>query len=166
MTASFTFRSNFIEITILGPFKLVLSLLLFNNKKLLHVCVRIFLSGMSSQYFGEIGTSPSSLIITIMKSVLKPSDREELIRRIANLHKNSQPNLDKMKIGQMLKHCVLCEEFYLGNMQVKSSFLGRIIGKQALKAILKDESPLKRNAPTNSIFKISESTGNVEANAR
>src|ERR1051325_11128816 len=98
-----------------------------------------------------------------MKSVLIDLDREELISRIEKLHENSQPGWGKMNISQMLKHCVLCEQLYLGDVQVKRSFLGRIFGEQAIKTILKDDSPLKRNAPTNRVFRITESTADVEA---
>ena len=97
-----------------------------------------------------------------MKSVLLASERNELISRIKTLTENSKPQWGKMNVQQMLKHCVLCEKLYLGDLKVKRSFLGRIVGQLAIKNILKDDSPLKKNAPTNTVFKIIDTDGDVE----
>jgi hypothetical protein len=62
----------------------------------------------------------------------------------------------------MLKHCVQWEEMILGKRVYKQSFIGRLFGKSALKNMIKDETPVKRNMPTVSEFKIKEN-GDVEA---
>ena len=49
-----------------------------------------------------------------MKSVLDKTTRDELINRINKLDENSEALWGQMNIYQMLKHCVLCEELYLG----------------------------------------------------
>lgn len=97
-----------------------------------------------------------------MKTVLIESDRNELINRIKTLNENSKPQWGRMNVHQMLKHCILCEDLYLGSMKVKRSFLGRIVGPLAIKNILKNDAPLQKNAPTNPVFKIMESDGDVE----
>ena len=97
-----------------------------------------------------------------MKTVLSQVDRNELINRIKALTENSKPQWGKMNVHQMLKHCILCEELYLGDLKVKRSFLGRIVGQMAIKNILKNETPLQKNAPTNMVFKIKETHGDVE----
>lgn len=97
-----------------------------------------------------------------MKSVLIASDRSDLIQRIEKLNKDNKAVWGKMNLSQMLRHCILCEELYLGNLQVKRSFLGRIVGQLAIKSILKNDAPLKKNAPTNPAFQISEVSGDIE----
>src|SRR5689334_15048906 len=100
---------------------------------------------------------------TIMKSIFDKTTRDEVIARINSLNENSKPLWGKMNIYQMLKHCVLCEEMYLGKKKFKRAFIGRIFGKMALKNLLKDERPLGKNAPTNPIFKVTEVSGDVTA---
>jgi hypothetical protein len=97
-----------------------------------------------------------------MKSVFDASVRQELIDRINSLTVNSKPQWGKMNICQMLRHCVLAEEMYLGKTVHKRSLLGRIFGRIGLRNILKDERPLQRNAPTSSDFKVKEPSGDVE----
>jgi len=96
-----------------------------------------------------------------MKSVLDTATRNELINRINNLNENSSPQWGRMNISQMLTHCVLVEEMFLGKKKYKRAFIGRLFGRMALKNLLKDESPLQRNAPTSADFKIKEANGNV-----
>jgi hypothetical protein len=98
-----------------------------------------------------------------MKSVFDQSTRDELINRINTLNESSTPQWGKMNITQMLKHCTLCEEMYLGKKKYKRAFIGRLFGKIGLKNLLKDESPLQRNSPTKSEFKIIETGGDVSS---
>ena len=96
-----------------------------------------------------------------MKSVLDKETRDELITRINSLNENSTAQWGKMNVHQMLKHCTLCEEMYLCKKKYKRSFLGRLFGRIGLKALLKDETPLKRNEPTSPLFKVTETEGNI-----
>ena len=98
-----------------------------------------------------------------MKSILSKSTRDELIQRINLLNDQSTAQWGKMNIHQMLKHCILCEEMFLGKKKYKQVFIGRIFGKIALKQMLKDEKPLGRKAPTGFDFKNLESSGNLVA---
>ena len=98
-----------------------------------------------------------------MKTVFDKATREELINRINSLNEHSTAQWGKMNIYQMLKHCTIAEEMYLGKVQYKRSLLGRLFGKMALKSMLKDETPMSRNAPTSAHFIVNESTGNVPA---
>jgi len=97
-----------------------------------------------------------------MKTVFDEATRLGLINRISTLNESSTPQWGKMNVYQMLKHCVLCEEMYLGKKKYKRTFLGRIFGKIGLKNLLKDEKPIGKNAPTSPYFKIREISGNVE----
>ena len=96
-----------------------------------------------------------------MKSILDTYTRNELISRIRMLNENSKPQWGKMNVYQMLKHCVLCEEMYLGKTKYKRAFIGRLFGKLGLRNLLKDETPLKQNEPTSPHFKITETAGDV-----
>jgi hypothetical protein len=98
-----------------------------------------------------------------MKTIFDKTTRDELINRINTLNENSTAQWGKMNVYQMLKHCTLWEEWISGEKKNKQAFIGRLFGKMALKSILKDESPLRRNAPTIPGFKIRENHGDVAA---
>jgi hypothetical protein len=96
-----------------------------------------------------------------MKSVLDKPAREELISRIQTLSESSTSRWGKMNVFQMLRHCVLCEELYLGKRTQKRAFMGRIFGKTGLKNILNENKSFPQNAPTADAFKIKEPGGDV-----
>lgn len=98
-----------------------------------------------------------------MKTIFDKTTREELITRINSLNENSTAQWGKMNVHQMLKHCTLCEEMYLGKKKYKRAFIGRLFGKIALKNVLKDENTLKRNSPTGPAFKIKETSGDMSS---
>jgi hypothetical protein len=98
-----------------------------------------------------------------MKTIFDKATRDELIGRINTLNESSTPQWGKMNVYQMLKHCILADEMYLGHKMYERAFIGRIFGKLALKNLLKDENPMGRNAPTSAAFKIKESSGDVQA---
>jgi hypothetical protein len=92
-----------------------------------------------------------------MKTILDKSTRTEIISRIDALRPNTQPLWGKMTVGQMVRHCTRCEEYYFGKVSVKRSFLGRIVGRTAINSILGNEdAPFRKNTPTPPAFKITE----------
>jgi len=97
-----------------------------------------------------------------MKTILDQITRTEITNRINTIYESNEAQWGKMNSYQMLKHCVLCEEMYLGIKKYKRTFLGRLIGKWALKNILKDEKELGKNAPTSDYFKVQETFGDIE----
>lgn len=98
-----------------------------------------------------------------MKTIFDNSTRAELINRINTLDKNSKAQWGSMNVCQMLKHCILCEEMYLGKKKYKRAFIGRLFGRIGLKNLLKDETPLKHNSPTSAAFKINEKDRDLHA---
>jgi hypothetical protein len=90
-----------------------------------------------------------------MKTIFDKTTRDELIKRINTLHENSRAQWGKMTLYQMIRHCGIWEEMILGKKQYKRVFLGRLFGRMALKELLKDESPIRRNLPTVPAFKVS-----------
>ena len=87
-----------------------------------------------------------------MKTVLEKSIRDELIARINSLNKNSSAAWGKMNVYQMLKHCAIAEESYLGKKEYKRILIGRLIGKKVLKNILKDVDDPARIHIRNIVF--------------
>ena len=91
-----------------------------------------------------------------MKTVFDKATRDELINRISSLNENSKAQWGKMNIYQMLRHCTLCEEMYLGKKTYKRALRGRLFGRIGLRNLMKDDSPLKPNLPTSTDFIIQE----------
>ncbi|HEY9534169.1 MAG TPA: DUF1569 domain-containing protein [Mucilaginibacter sp.] len=96
-----------------------------------------------------------------MKSIFDKPTREAIIARIKTLNEDSTPQWGKMNIYQMLKHCTLTEEMYLGDKIYPRQFIGRLLGRIALKSLTKDDAPMGKNAPTSNDFKIKQTEGNV-----
>lgn len=88
-----------------------------------------------------------------MKSIFNTTDRNEVISRIGLLSSNNHAKWGIMTTGQMLRHCILCEEYYMGKIAVERSLLGRILGRIAIKAILK-EGAIRKNASSPAQFKV------------
>ena len=68
-----------------------------------------------------------------------------------------------MTVGQMVKHCTLCEELYQGKVKLKRVFLGRIFGKMALSKLLSDDRPIGKNSPTDPFLRVVENIDDLEA---
>ena len=90
-----------------------------------------------------------------MPTLFEPKTTQEIVERINQLQPNSQHKWGKMNVAQMMKHCTQWDEMALGRRKYKQSFLGKLVGKFALKDMMKDE-PMKRNLPTVPSFKIKE----------
>ena len=99
-----------------------------------------------------------------MKSIFNNTDRNEIIGRIDTLSQHCKPGWGKMSVEQMVKHCILCEEYYMGKVAVKRSFFGRIIGKIAIKGILKPgNTMLRKNSQTPPIFLVAGPVDDLES---
>jgi Protein of unknown function (DUF1569) len=102
-----------------------------------------------------------------MKSIFNKTDRAEIIGRIATLTHDNKPGWGKMSVEQMVKHCTLCEEYYFGKVPVKRAFLGRIIGKMALKGMLKPGTTLMwKNSKTAPAFLVTGEVDDLEGRKR
>lgn len=94
-----------------------------------------------------------------MKTIFDKQTRDNLINRVDSLNDNSTIQWGKMNVYQMLKHCILCEEMYLGKTLYKRTFIGFLLGRIALNQLMKYDKPKKRNSPTKQEFIITEETG-------
>ncbi|WP_300666258.1 DUF1569 domain-containing protein [Fluviicola sp.] len=97
-----------------------------------------------------------------MKTIFHLETREELVGRINSMNQNNKRKWGKMTPYQMLKHCTLSEELFLGETHYKRLFIGRLFGSMSLKNILKNDAPMKQNEPTHPQLKIT-GTGDFEA---
>jgi hypothetical protein len=96
-----------------------------------------------------------------MKSIFDKATAEGLISRIQQLDSTQKAKWGKMTPSQMIRHCLLSEEMFLGKRNYERLFIGRIFGKMTLSGILKNDDPLKPNQPTHPTFKITGG-GNFE----
>ncbi len=95
-----------------------------------------------------------------MKTIFDPHHRQALIDRIQQVSAQDKALWGKMDAYQMLKHCTLSEELFLGKKNYSRLFIGRLFGKMALSGILKNADPMKKNQPTHPEFKI-KGSGNA-----
>lgn len=100
----------------------------------------------------------------VMKTIFDHTSRAELIGRIGTLTASSAAQWGKMNVYQMTRHCIIWNDWVQGkNTSVyKQGWLGKIFGKMALKGIVRDNSPMKRNMPAGSEFLTKEKAGNIE----
>lgn len=102
-----------------------------------------------------------------MKSIFNKADQNEIIKRIDSLNANSKATWGKMSVEQMVKHCILCEDYYFGKVAVKRALLGRIIGKMAIRDILKPGNTLlRKNSPTVPVFLVTSPVTDLDSQKR
>lgn len=98
-----------------------------------------------------------------MKSIFDPAVESEIIERIQSLQPSNAARWGKMNVFQMVRHCSLCEDMYLGKVQIKRAFIGRLFGRMVLKQVLKDDKPFKINSPTSKQLTTPAEEGDLEA---
>lgn len=100
----------------------------------------------------------------MLTTIFDEPARTQLISRINSLNENSQRQWGKMNIYQMLGHSIFWNEWILGknDLVCKQSFLGFIFGKLALRGMVKDNSPMKKNMPAGAAFIGREKAGDIE----
>ncbi|ASZ13299.1 DinB family protein [Chitinophaga pendula] len=98
-----------------------------------------------------------------MKTVFDKAVRDELVTRINTLTPQSKAQWGKMNIHQMIRHCVIWNNWVLGrgSYRYKQGLLGKIFGKMALKGQVKDDRPMGKNMPAGD-FAIKEKMGGAE----
>ncbi|MCT2560573.1 DUF1569 domain-containing protein [Chryseobacterium herbae] len=97
-----------------------------------------------------------------MKTIFDQNTREELITRIDTLSQKNTAQWGKMNLFQMMRHCTIWNDWIMGKSHYtyKQEFLGWLFGKMALKGLVKDETPIKKNVPAGS-FAIKETNGDT-----
>lgn len=100
-----------------------------------------------------------------MRTIFNETNRLDLIKRIRFISNDCTAQWGKMNVYQMLKHCIVWEEWIQGTNQIRyrQEFLGLIFGKMALKSMIKNDKPFKRNIPTSAQFQVTEKEGDMES---
>ncbi|HEX5425447.1 MAG TPA: DUF1569 domain-containing protein [Candidatus Acidoferrales bacterium] len=83
-----------------------------------------------------------------MKNLYETAAAQEIKDRIARLGPASQRQWGKMTAAQAVAHCSVAMEWAVGDARPSRMFIGRIFGPLAKSKMLKDETPMSRNAPT------------------
>ncbi|OOQ59023.1 DUF1569 domain-containing protein [Mucilaginibacter pedocola] len=98
-----------------------------------------------------------------MQTTLDKATRDSLIARIKTLNEGSRAEWGKMNVYQMARHCRQWEELTNGTLPAKRIFIGRIIGPMILKAVMKDDAPIRRNSPSAPETIITDESGDLAA---
>ncbi len=96
-----------------------------------------------------------------MKSVFDTSTKEELIQRINALTPQHNAQWGKMTVFQMMRHCTLGEKMLQGELQIKRTFIGRLLGRMILKQVMKDDAPFRKNSPTSPLLQTPAESGDM-----
>ena len=90
-----------------------------------------------------------------MYNLMQPGVPSDLISRLAQLPPDATSQWGKMNVSQMLAHCQVPLLVALGEKQVKSNWMGPLIGGMVKKQMLKD-APFKKNLPTDPAFLVKD----------
>jgi hypothetical protein len=96
-----------------------------------------------------------------MKTVFDEQTRQELLMRISGLKAGSQPLWGTLNVYQMVQHCIRADDMLTGTLPCKRIFLGRIIGRLALRKVMADDQPFMKNAVTSGELKVAEVQGDL-----
>lgn len=83
-----------------------------------------------------------------MKNLYETATVEEVQGRIGRLRLSSERQWGKMNAAQAVAHCALAMEWAVGDSRPPRMFIGRILGPLVKSKMLRDEAPMRRNAPT------------------
>lgn len=86
-----------------------------------------------------------------MKTLLNPSNVQEIKQRINSLKPTSIRLWGKMEVAQMMAHCSATMEVAVGEKTPPRMLIGRIFGP-LLKFMLTNDKPLRQNSPTHKSF--------------
>lgn len=91
-----------------------------------------------------------------MRSLYEPARTQEVKDRIAQLKPDSLRLWGKMNPAQALAHCSAAMEMAVGTSRPPRMFIGRLLGGIVKGMALRDEEPMKRNAPTSKVLVVAD----------
>lgn len=99
-----------------------------------------------------------------METIFDKTIRSKLISRVNSLTNNHKAQWGKMNIYQMTKHCIFWDDWVQGKTDLvyKQEFIGLLFGKMALRSLIKDDRPFKKNMPAGKKFIIKDRGGDIE----
>jgi hypothetical protein len=83
-----------------------------------------------------------------MRNLFEAATAEDVKARIARLGPASARQWGKMNAAQAVAHCSGSMEWAVGDSFPPRMFIGRILGPMVKSKVLRDETPMGRNAPT------------------
>jgi hypothetical protein len=83
-----------------------------------------------------------------MKNLFDPARATELTERIDRLHPDSPRQWGRMTAPQAMAHCAVALEWAVGDTVAPRMLIGRVIGGFVKNLAVRDDEPMKRNAPT------------------
>ena len=82
-----------------------------------------------------------------MKNLFDRETVDEVLSRIDKLQPTAARQWGKMDVAQMLAHCSATMDMASGRLNLRRSFIGRVLGP-LVKPIYTNEKPFSRNSPT------------------
>lgn len=89
-----------------------------------------------------------------MPNLLNPADNAQIVQRLKSLRPDAAPLWGKMNVAQVLVHCQQPIKIAFGELKVKRTLLGMIIGGHYKKKFLRDG--FSKNLPTQKEFLVAE----------
>ncbi len=92
-----------------------------------------------------------------MKNLFEPEYAGELKHRLDSLTPESPRHWGKMNAAQAVAHCAMALDIASGNqIPGRAGFGVRIVGRIIKPLVFKDDTPIRRNAPTNPELVVSD----------
>lgn len=91
-----------------------------------------------------------------MKNFFEVSARRKLLDRLAGLRPDAARLWGKMDIAQMCAHCAAATEVAAGDVTKRQALIGKVLAPFVKGAILRTDSPLSKNSPTDPTFVVSD----------
>ena len=91
-----------------------------------------------------------------MKSLFDAATATQIKERIGLLQQDCKRQWGKMSVAQAMAHCATTMEWAVGDSFAPRMFVGRILGPLVKSKVLKDDSPMSRNAPTSKSLVIAD----------
>lgn len=83
-----------------------------------------------------------------MKNLFESARATELTERIERVRADSPPLWGKMTAPQAMAHCAVAMEWAVGDTVAPRMMIGRVIGPLVRRMAVRDDAPMKKNAPT------------------
>jgi hypothetical protein len=83
-----------------------------------------------------------------MKNLFDPMRAKELTERTERLRPDSPRLWGKMTAPQAMAHCAVALEWAVGDTRAPRMMIGRVIGGMVKRMAVRDDEPMRRNAPT------------------
>ena len=83
-----------------------------------------------------------------MKNLHTTEQVESIKSRVQSVQRNNPRNWGSLELAQALAHCSAGIDMALGDIRPKRRFVGRLIGAVIKPLVLRDDKPLRPNAPS------------------